>query len=286
MQVHNLKRNTGTGNLFVEEYESLGDALRRAGANSDPKSSNRAGRGDWTGGTASLGDAVTLGLCGWREIRPDVDAAFADIAQQIADRVDYAMVAMASVAGGIVNVPSYLGGDPECMIDFPPVEQSRMGRVVKVLVNMSASAHVAAEDMKRRGIMTVCLVDALHKLGVGVEVWAEMPYAYKGVDKGDVYSQLVRIHDSSEMLDIDNLMFAICHPSMLRRIGFSLMEQSAWKHAGSVVGHGYGYPSKTECGARIGADVVIEKVQSASGNWRKNAMEWVMSTVRGLGLIE
>ena len=111
------------------------------------------------------------------------------------------------------------------MIDYVAEPQSRMGRVVKVMVNMVFSSYVKTDDIIKRGVVTVALIDTLHKLGVGVEVWSESPTASQGVDKGDVCSQLTKLHDSSEMLDINNLMFGVCHPSMLRRIGFSVTEQ-------------------------------------------------------------
>lgn len=282
MRVDISKSSRGT-QLYVEEFGSLGEMLRHAGANTAPKSSNSTGDGFTL--TASLQDAVALGLKGYTDVRPDVDAQLNALESHIAEHLDVAFRACHSVVGGSVDIARFIQGEPECMVDYVSEPQARMGRVVKVLVNMVFSANVKTADIIQRGVVTCALIDTLHKLGVGVEVWSEEPTAHSGMNSGDVASHLVMLHDSSEMLDIDNLMFGICHPSMLRRIGFSVTEQSGWKHAKNLVGGGYGYPNKLECAERIGADVTIGLVQECKGDMLSDPCKWVLSTVSGLGLI-
>lgn len=278
-----ITKNSRGSELYIEEFESLGELLRHAGANKSPKSSN-SNNSSFTL-TASLQDAVDLGLKGYTDVRPDVEAQLNELESHIAEHLDVAFQARHSVVGGSVDVARFIQGEPECMIDYVAEPQARMGRVVKVLVNMVFSAHVNTADIVKRGVVVCALIDTLHKLGVGVEVWSEEPTAHRGIDKGDVSSHLVKLHDSSEMLDIDNLMFGLCHPSMLRRIGFSVTEQSGWKHAKEVTAGGYGYPNNLECVARIGADVTIGKVQDCKGDMLADPCKWVLSTVAGLGLI-
>lgn len=278
-----ITKNSRGSELYIEEFESLGELLRHAGANKSPKSSN-SNNSSFTL-TASLQDAVDLGLKGYTDVRPDVEAQLNELESHIAEHLDVAFQARHSVVGGSVDVARFIQGEPECMIDYVAEPQARMGRVVKVLVNMVFSAHVNTADIVKRGVVVCALIDTLHKLGVGVEVWSEEPTAHRGIDKGDVASHLVKLHDSSEMLDIDNLMFGLCHPSMLRRIGFSVTEQSGWKHAKEVTAGGYGYPNNLECVARIGADVTIGKVQDCKGDMLADPCKWVLSTVAGLGLI-
>jgi hypothetical protein len=247
-----ITKNSRGSELHIEEFESLGELLRHAGANKSPKSSN--GNDSKFTLTASLQDAVDLGLKGYTDVRPDVEAQLNELESHIAEHLDVAFQACHSVVGGSVDIARFIQGEPECMVDYVAEPQARMGRVVKVLVNMVFSAFVNTADVVKRGVAVCALIDTLHKLGVGVEVWSEEPTAHRGVDKGDVSSHLVKLHDSSEMLDIDNLMFGLCHPSMLRRIGFSVTEQSSWKHAQEVTGGGYGFPNELECVARVGAE--------------------------------
>jgi hypothetical protein len=285
MRVDISKTKRGT-ELYVEQFDSLGELLRHAGANKAPKSSNNASNATWAGGTHSLAEAVELGLKGYSEVRPDVDSQLAELESHIAEHLEVAFRAQHSVVGGSVDVARFIQGEPECMIDYVAEPQARMGRVVKVLVNMVFSASVNTADIVKRGVVVCALIDTLHKLGVGVEVWSEEPTAHSGMDKGDVQSHLTKLHDSSEMLDIDNLMFGLCHPSMLRRIGFSVTEQSGWRHAKTIISCGYGFPNGLECAERIGADVVVGKVQDCKGDMLSNPCGWVLSTVSGLGLIE
>ena len=282
MQVDITKSSRGS-ELYIEQFNSLGEILRHASENKSPRSSNGNDK-SWAG-TESLMGAVALGFRGYDEVRPDVDAQLDELQSHIAEHLDVAFQARHSVVGGSVDIARFIQGEPECMIDYVAEPQSRMGRVVKVMVNMVFSSYVKTDDIIKRGVVTVALIDTLHKLGVGVEVWSESPTASQSVDKGDVCSQLTKLHDSSEMLDINNLMFGVCHPSMLRRIGFSVTEQSKWKHAKQVTQGGYGYPNQLECSERIGADVTIGLVQDCVGDMFADPCKWVMSTVEGLGLI-
>ena len=278
-----ITKNSRGSELHIEEFESLGELLRHAGANKSPKSSN--GNDSKFTLTASLQDAVDLGLKGYTDVRPDVEAQLNELESHIAEHLDVAFQACHSVVGGSVDIARFIQGEPECMVDYVAEPQARMGRVVKVLVNMVFSAFVNTADVVKRGVAVCALIDTLHKLGVGVEVWSEEPTAHRGIDKGDVSSHLVKLHDSSEMLDIDNLMFGLCHPSMLRRIGFSVTEQSSWKHAQEVTGGGYGFPNELECVARVGAEVTVGKVQDCKGDMLADPCKWVLSTVAGLGLV-
>jgi hypothetical protein len=122
---------------------------------------------------------------------------------------------------------------------------------------------------------------------MGVEVYAEFPTNDDGINSrdGEVMTTLVKLHDSQQMLDINNLMFALCHPSMLRRIKFSCLEQSKWHRASYVLGRAYGYPSSLECAERVGADVVVEMLQSGNEDYLHSPIDWVMSTLGGLGVL-
>lgn len=278
--------------LWIEQFDSLAEALEYAGANPYPKSSDRPsnyfGGDDWAGKTTDLADAVRLGLLGYDEVRPQVERMFAELESQLAERLEVAFQTRFDYTGSVVDVGRYLSGEPECMIDFVPEPSARMGRVVKVIVNGIASSNVKAERIIKRGVVVCALIDAIHKLGMGVEVYAEFPTNDRGVNDrlGSVHTFLVKLHSSEQMLDINNLMFGLCHPSMLRRISFSVMEQTKWEPAKHLVKGGYGYPSALEMGDRVGADVRCEMLQSGKDEYEsKKPVDWVMSTLSGLGVI-
>jgi hypothetical protein len=286
--ITNGKSVYARGELWIDSWDSLAECLDDAAKNPDPKSSDRPRSGsDWHGKTDSLADAVRLGHQGYDEIRPQVERIFTEMESQLADRLEVAFQTQFALTGAVVDVGRYLGGEPECMIDFVPEPSSRMGRVVKILVNGSASCSIDADDIIRRGVAVCALVDSIHKLGMGVEVYVEFPTNTHGVNapSGSVYTTLVKLHDSQQMLDINNLMFALCHPSMLRRINFSQIETTKCDWARELVKQSYGYPAALECAERVGADVKVELLQSGSGDIITKPVDWVMSTLSGLDVL-
>jgi hypothetical protein len=157
-----------------------------------------------------------------------------------------------------------------------------MGRVVKVLLNGSCSWRVTAETIQARGALACALVETLNKLGVGIEVWIEnCTYS-----NNNLHSMLVKLHSSEQRLDIDNLMFAMAHPSMLRRISFSVMERSDWPEARKIIGGGYGQAHNVQMADFLSADVTIDKLEDATGDPIQDGVKYIMSTVRGLSLID
>jgi hypothetical protein len=268
--------------VHVDEFESLGEALHYAKANDNRRSSDAQRDTDWAG-SRDLNTAVQLGLDGWHDIRPDVDAMFSRMEEQINMSLGDVFEMRYDYSGDSVDIDRFLMGDPEHMMDYETVPSGRMGRVVRVLVNGSASAFVSPELIRQRGVLAVALIDVLSKLGVGVELWLESATEYN--DK--LHSQLIKIHSSEERLDIDNLMFSMAHPSMLRRVGFSILERTSWAPAKQCaqLGAGYGRPHNLTQGKRIGADVEIDKLQNATGDPVVDGVAYIMSTIKGLDLL-
>lgn len=274
--------------LWIEQFDSLAEALDYAGKNPDPKSSDRDQGGDWAGKTKSLSEAVTLGHKGYEEIRPEVERMFTELESQLAERLESAFQSRYDYQGVQVDVGRFLSGEPECMIDFVPEPSQRMGRVVRIVINGSCSAMIAPDRIIKRGVVVCALVDSIHKLGMGVEVYIEYPINDSGINSssGKVYSSVVKLHDSQQMLDINNLMFALCHPSMFRRVQFSMLERSDWERAEYCVKNSYGYPASLESAERLGADVACEMLQSGKDEYEGHKpVDWVMSTLSGLGVL-
>lgn len=271
--------------VYVEQFDSLGELVEYARDNTERRSSDRRSDATWYG-SASLDDAVQQCLSGWHDIRPQVDEMFSRMEEHINMALGEVFETRFDVCGDSVDIDRFLVGEPEHMMDYVMVPAGRMGRVVRVLVNGSASCQVDPERILQRGTVVTALIDLMSKLGVGVEVWLES--ASRDSKTGSVGTQLTMLHSSEQRLDIDNLMFALAHPSMLRRIGFSVMERSAWKPAKylAVEGGGYGTPHNLTQGDRIKADVCIDRLELGRGNEVEDGVAFVMSTVRGLDLMK
>ena len=276
-----MKVHTVDG-VWIDEFASLGEALTYAKDNNKRQACDTKSDKDWYG-SPDLDTAVQMGFDGWHEIRPKVEAMFSRMEEQINMAIGDVFEMRYDYGGDSVDIDRFLMGDPECMLEYDVVPAGRMGRVVKVLVNGAASCAVSAEAIQQRGALAVALVDVLNKLGVGVEVWLESATEYESKK----HSQLIKLHSSEERLDVNNLMFAMAHPSMLRRVGFSILEKTGWEPARrcAKVGAGYGRPHDLTQAKRIEADVSIDRIQNATGDPVADGVAYIMSTVKGLDLL-
>jgi hypothetical protein len=287
----NQQRNGGTmRNMHTtktnhyEWFDSLYDMATFAKANTNRKSSDREDHGDWSK-SKNLDEAVGFAMQGWHDVRPMVDQYAEQLQERINDTLSDHYVVQHDVTGADVNIGLFMAGEPECMMQFVTEPQARMGRVVKVLVNGCTSASTNADNIIKRGAAVLTLVNTLHLMGVGVELWWED--AITGSDKKG-YSTAVKLHDSAQPLDIDNVMFALAHPSMLRRVCFSVQEQSphAGKQGAGAMGGGYGIPTECMLNKMFDFDVVVERLQRSDDPTVRNGVGWIVDRVTGLGLVE
>lgn len=289
-----IKRKHNSGEHIVHRFTSLAEAARFAEANPNPKSSAKETDNEWSG-TKSLPEAVHLAVDGWHDVRPEVQKMFDSLESQLALALDEQYAIRYDYSGDSVDMGRYVSGDPECMMDYVTEPQARMGKVVRIMVAGVASAYVTPEQIRARGVAVCALVDVLHKMGVGIELWTEQCYLRQDGGYGKRkpstkrYSMLVKLHDSADMMDIDDIMYAIAHPSMLRRIGFAGVEQMEW--ATEFTSNAYGMPDDMQCADLVGdVDVTVEKLQNG-GRWGsedailKDPVGWVLGTVRGLDLL-
>ena len=121
------------------------------------------------------------------------------------------------------------------------------------------------------------LVDALQKMRIACEVWGETAVSY---GHNQMHTTVVKLHDATAQMDIDELMFALANPSMLRRITFSVREL-----AGCGANHSYGGTIHTEYAVQYGADIRIERLKESYGTMMQNPVEWVVSTIKGMNLV-
>lgn len=267
----------------LEVFDTFGEFIRLAEKNPKPQASDRRGDTKWSK-TESLSEASSLAHNGWNEIRPQVDSVLNDLTDRLSERLSSYYVTEFATSGASVDMGRFITGEPECMVEWSPVPEASMGRVVKIVIAGTVSSDIAPELIIRRGIAVLSLVDTIHKMGVGIELWWDS--SIMGSDRTNkTHTTAVKLHDSSEPLDIDSVMFALAHPSMLRRLTFSVQEQSETADAQNV-GCGYGRCADMGLPLVEDFDVIVERLQSGHGDIVKDPMAWVMTTVQGLGLVE
>lgn len=175
---------------------------------------------DFCGG-ASWAETLNFARKGWNS-QLDSALELAESAVTLAEKehmVDSFNQPVWDVTGAQVDVGAYLAGTPECMIDYPLTETSKVGRVITLCASVSYSGSIAASTIQRRGRVMVALAYALARLGHNTELWAD----FSGSNfSGEICRMRVLVKGADDELDPSRVMFAYAHPAMLRRLGFSV----------------------------------------------------------------
>jgi hypothetical protein len=174
---------------------------------------------EWRG--ANLPDAVNLATFGWDGAMPEaLTAAEAAVKTVEKDHELTTFRQVWDVAGSVVDVPLYLAGQPECMIEYPVAPTVKTGRVITLCASMSISGSISPENITARGQVITAFALALSKLGYSLELWLDFTTAV-----GD-YAATVRVmvKGANDVLDPSKVQFAFAHPAVLRALGF------AWAH--------------------------------------------------------
>ena len=246
-------------NVWPDMADAIDDVIN-AGPEYLNAASTREGNAEWSG-SDTFADAVDMLRNGWDEHRAAVEFAVSTVAddpsieEMMATRFGWTH----DFAGGMVDIGRFVVGEPECMIAPMMVEARQPDAVVRIVINGGASAVVDADVIVQRGVMIAALVDTLMKLNRGVEVW--WAWTAKGRD-GDMLTQLVKIKDVDEPLDVDDLLFVTASPSMLRRFGFALAELESWTVKDSI---GVGGDGLCEAGYGRPADITRDQLADAIG---------------------
>jgi len=239
--------------VIVRQYDSVADTLaasQRLGR--DGESSRRDDDG-WAGG--SWDNAVRMASEGWSDARPQVDAVLEPVRHQLAELLSYQLQPVFDlVGGGGIDMDRYLLGEIECMYEDMPQEIMKEGKVFTLLINGVYDSGVRPETILARGAAIAALVEAMSMMGCELSIYVEcsvspLSYGRRGkLPEGpNTWSLLTKVHAAGDLLDINNVMFAMGHPSWLRRICFGIMEGEK-AQIRSTYGFGtggYGRPSST-----------------------------------------
>ena len=120
--------------------------------------------------------------------------------------------------GSQVDIGAYLTGEPECMIDYPPTEITKAGRVITLCVALSVSSSMSSDEMVRRGVMVTALAEMLSQRGLNTEIWVDI--SYDGNARYS-HSQRVLIKGTNDVIDNSRILYAFANPSMFRVLSFA-----------------------------------------------------------------
>jgi len=245
------------------------------------KSSRNNSNLQWSGGL-TWEQAKQMAINGWQSGMKEIEKYRAKIAPIITEKV-LRPKQIYSVAGYAVDVGSFMANEPECFLAREYEERNYPGKIYKIVVSISFSAAISPETIIQRGAMICALIDAIEFAGHRAEVicnWAVSVGNYdnyrQGKNKERGWLEVsVNIKKSSQPLDMSDLAFCLAHPSMLRKIMFSVAEIEGW----SDFADNYGYPAE----ATDKGDIYIKEI--FSGTVPDNqAITWVFSELEKLGI--
>lgn len=174
-------------------------------------------------GTRSFAEAAKLAREGWhdgvarvQEIRATIGSAVQTLVSSRAESIGY------DVYGEYVDVGRFLTGEPECF-GVRVSDDSSSKRVVRINVNLGVSAVVSHEAIFARGAVVIAAIDVIESTGARVEVYGV--HGSLKLDKRKLHETHVLLKSANQPLDIDRLVFALCHPSAVRRLSFSVFEK-------------------------------------------------------------
>ena len=238
----------------VYTFESLGEFLTAVDIyephNAASNTAWNSFYDNWAGGSRK--QAFEKARQGWPEGRANMVEAMAKARPSVALPPAFTM----DVAGAYPDPAAAAAGVPDCMVSFDPVE-ARHKPVIRIAVNVWASAAYEPEEFTNYGAAVLSYIDALEGSGFRVEL--SMICHCKMSRTSNTYSGRVVIKRAEDPLDIDKAAFCITHPSMLRRLWFAHM-QVAPGAAGNMPC--CGYPRNPEPGDMEPGQLVVPGINT------------------------
>ena len=124
--------------------------------------------------------------------------------------------------GEEVDVPAYLSGIPECMVDEVRVRKPYRG--IRLVLDPIVSGNVTGKELTEAGLILARLVMALEKTGRSVHL--SVYSAFLPHEKDEVYFMSCDIKRSGTPLNAKKLLMCT-HPSFFRGAGFTWIARTA-----------------------------------------------------------
>lgn len=277
---------TPEGKLMVSlDFDSWGPYVDLAehGETNMPlttQGSRESDRGGWAG-TSSFEEALELVINGWPDGEKKTRMLSRGLFAHVSHLIERQNV-IYDVEGNGIDVAKYLNNEPECWQRFETELTDGPGhRLVRLMFNFSVSGGVSTNVIMARGAVIAALIELLEYAGHRVELTA-----IQSIQRGSNYGELrVRVKEFSQNLDMGRVVFALAHPSMLRRLAFSVWERSLNGMERSKLGIGthYGFPCDS-LGDR--GDIYVGKALLGAVQWEdeKQAERWIMDELKKQGV--
>lgn len=228
--------------------------------NYDLHSESNEAKKDWDNNT-NYSQACKLAIEGYKEHASTIQtfSTFQKTSKKRKFRRCY------DVAGNDVSIDRYLTSIPECMIAHKRTgkEQTKKvsGKIIKILVNISASCSIKSETIISRGKFIFALCEQLknnHNKAIQLDIGLFL-------HKNEAHKTYITatIKNSFELLNPSLLAFYLIHPACLRRIGFRLLEHlpiTLRDRLGITDLGSYGTPNNASANLKEKYDIVFDRI--------------------------
>ena len=230
----------------AESWDEFVHDMRTRKINWSADGSERIDHDGWSG-CRTWQDALDYAVKGHPAARAAIDSAALKVTASPEPLWDTAPV------GAFPCIPAYAAGAPEDMFTLSDIAPPVQSPIVRIVINMSASAGVDPQHIVNRGVAIVALIDRIQLSGRRVELIAVKHGEYRD----DRYIWSVTVKRPEESIDMDRIGLVFATPIMLRRFFFRVMEFMTPHEV-----YGYAYPKhfEEECS---GADLVIPKISGS-----------------------
>ena len=124
------------------------------------------------------------------------------------------------LAGGRVNVGRMLAGSPTHMIKKKKAESRK---IITLFVENAVSSAVRPDNMIIRAALIGAMIDIMEQRGFSCEI-VSVTFQSLKFNSIEHYSQIVTtIKNAGEKLNLNDIVFALGHPSYFRRFAFALV---------------------------------------------------------------
>ena len=224
-------------NQITKTFETWGEYLQYVSP--APKQTylklSRNGGFSFTG-THSFEEALNLAHSGWVDGAEEVKKISEPIFTHISSMIEHHDI-VNDVEGIQVDIARYLDNEPECWQQWESKIIENPGtKIIKLIFNGAVSSGISKEVINRVGATVTALVELLEYSGTRVEIVYEIQFRsgrepYLGEHS---VTSLIKLKSADQPLDVPRLAFAFGHPSSLRRLGFSFLEQQPEEYCRSV----------------------------------------------------
>ena len=193
--------------------------------------------------THSYAEAADLITKGYEE---PVEKIKRGVTQNVRNYAASKTAVKTDIVGYAPCVPNAILGLPNSMLN--KATSVKKSKVISIVYDSTGAWHVDADEFIKSGIAVLSAIASLEMSGYRVEL--KVAFLDCGGSRQNMFST-VTLKDWRQPLDVKKIAFPICHPSMLRRIGFRQIETNPELTDTSYIG-GYG-TSKVSAGVYDGA---------------------------------